>query len=82
MQMFTSRSTHEKVVFAPALCAHNRLLPGADTSSTVKCESEREEKLHENLGVIFMMGVILMWAESSAIPDPLFNILMYEKISK
>ena len=43
---------------------------------------EREEKLRENLGVVFVMRVILVWAMSSAILDPLLNILTYQMISK
>lgn len=46
------------------------------------CERAREEKLHENSGVIFVMGEVLIWVKSSAGLDPLLNILTYQKISK
>jgi len=56
---------------------------GAKKLQKGKCRrEEREEKLRENLGVVFVMRVILVWAMSSAILDPLLNILTYQMISK
>lgn len=43
-----------------------------------KCKKSKV-KLLENLGVISVMGVILMWAKSSAILDPLPDILTYQR---
>lgn len=43
-----------------------------------KCKKSKD-KLPENLGVISVMGVILMWAKSSAILDPLPDILTYQR---
>lgn len=64
------------------VCTHPNSCLGAEKLHGRKCKREREEKLHENLGVICVAGVILMWAKYSAILDPLFNIPIYKKISK
>lgn len=81
--MWICASWCREVVHLPMVCrhkwAHVQAAPQRLGSSMEKKCKKSKVKLLENLGVISVMGVILMWAKSSAILDPLPDILTYQR---